>query len=50
MKQLKTTEKKTTVHDTASELYSELLETYFDEYYHLLDAKRKKKMNLKYKP
>ena len=35
--------------DTASELYYELLETYFDEYYYLSHAKWKKK-NHKYKP
>ena len=34
--------KKTNVYDTASELYNELLGTYFDEYYYLLDSKRKK--------
>ena len=36
------------MHDTASELHNELLETY-DEYYHLPHSKRKK-MHLKYKP
>ena len=30
------------MHDTASELYNELLETYYDENYYLSHAKRKK--------
>ena len=37
------------MYDKASELYNELLETYFDEYYDLWDAERKK-MEIKYKP
>ena len=37
------------MYDAASELYNELLGTYFDEYYYLLDSKRKK-MEHKYKP
>ena len=37
------------VHDTAQELFNELLETYFDEYYYLSDAKTKT-MDRKYKP
>ena len=37
------------MHDTALELYNELLETYFDEYYYLSHGKRKK-MDPKYKP
>ena len=37
------------MHDAASELYNEFLETYYDQYYCLLHAKRKK-MNHKYKP
>ena len=36
------------MHDTASEFYNELLETYYDEYYYLSHAK--KKMNHIYKP
>ena len=36
------------MHDKASELYNELLETYHGKYYHLWHAKRKK-MNPKYK-
>ena len=35
---------------TASELYYELLETYFGEYYYLSHAKKKKKNDHKYKP
>ena len=30
------------MYDTASKLYNELLETYFDEWYYLSHAKRKK--------
>ena len=30
------------MHDTALELYNQLQEIYFDEYYYLLDAKSKK--------
>ena len=41
--------KKTNAHDTASLLYNELLEIYYDEYYYLSHTKRKK-MNRKYKP
>ena len=37
------------VQDTTSELYNELLEIYYDEYYYLSHAKRKK-MNHKFKP
>ena len=37
-----TEKKKTNKHDTASKLCNELLETYFDEYYYLLHANRKK--------
>ena len=44
-----TKEKKTNVHNTASELYNDLLQTYFGEYCDLLDAKRSK-MNAKYNP
>ena len=36
------------VHDTSSELYNELLETYYDEYHYLSHAERKK-MDRKYK-
>ena len=36
------------MHDTASKLYNELLETYFDEYYYLSHAKSKKKMYSKW--
>ena len=35
-------QKKKNVYDPASELYNELLGTYFDEYYYLSDAERKK--------
>ena len=45
----KNTKEKTNVYDTASELYNDLLETYFDEYYYLLEAERNK-MESKYKP
>ena len=45
----KTKNKKTNVHDTASKLYDELLETYFDEYCYLSDPERKK-VDCKYKP
>ena len=31
------------MNDTAPELYDELLGTYFDKYYYLSDAKKKKK-------
>ena len=53
-KKLKTIKQKaeknnTNVCDTALELYNELLETYYDEYCSLSDAKRKK-MDRKYKP
>ena len=34
--------KKTNMYDTASELYNNLLATYFDEYYYLSGAERKK--------
>ena len=44
-----TKEKKRNVHNTASELYNDLLQTYFGEYCDLLDAKRSK-MNAKYDP
>ena len=37
------------MYDRASELYIDLLETYSDEYYDLLDAERIK-MEHKYKP
>ena len=37
------------MHDTALELYNELLETYFDEYHYLSHGKRKK-MDPKCKP
>ena len=37
------------MYDTASELYNELLEIYFDEYNKLSDAKRKN-IELKYNP
>ena len=37
-----TKKKKTNVHNTASQLYNELLETHFHEYYYLSHAKRKK--------
>ena len=37
------------MYDTASELYNKLLETYFDEYNELSDAKRKN-IELKYDP
>ena len=37
-----TENKKTNVHDTASELYDELLETYQNKYYYLSHAKFKK--------
>ena len=37
------------MHDTAPELFNELLEIYFDEYYYLSDAKTKT-MDRKYKP
>ena len=30
------------MYNTASELYNDLLETHFDEYYYLLDAKSSK--------
>ena len=36
-----TKNRKTKVHDTASELYNELLDIYFDEYY-LPDTKKKR--------
>ena len=41
-KKEETKEKKTNVYDTVSELYNDLLKAYFDEYYGLLDAKRRK--------
>ena len=41
--------RKRNVHDAASELYNEFLETYFDEYYNLSVVKRKK-MNHEYEP
>ena len=44
-----TEKKKTNVHDTASELYNELLKTYYDEYFYLSHAKSKK-LDRKYKP
>ena len=37
------------MYDTFSELYNDLLETYFDEYYDLSDAK-KNKIGPKYDP
>ena len=37
------------MYDAGSELYNNLLETYFDEYYILSDAERKK-LKLKYDP
>ena len=37
------------MHDTAIQLYYELLETYSDEYYNYTGAERKK-MDRKYKP
>ena len=37
------------MYNTAPELYNDLLEIYFDEYYKLSGAKRKK-MKLKYDP
>ena len=38
------------MHDTTLELYNELLETNYDEYHYLSLAKKKKKVNRKYKP
>ena len=45
----KAKKKRTNVYNTASELYNDLLEIYFDEYYELSDAKRDK-MKCKYDP
>ena len=39
LKQETEKKKKTNVHDTASQLYNEFLETYFDEYYYLSHGK-----------
>ena len=41
-----TEKKKPNMHDRASELYNELLETYFDEYYYLSHAKTKKESQI----
>ena len=41
--------KKTNVHDKVSELYNSLIETNFDKYYDLSDAKRSK-IGPKYDP
>ena len=35
------------MHDTASELYSEFLETYFDGYFYFSPTKRKKRIFIK---
>ena len=42
-------EKKTSMYNTDSELYNDLLPTYFDEYYDFSDSKRTK-MDPKYDP
>ena len=42
-------QKKKNVYNTASELYNDLLETYFDVYYDLWDAKRSR-MDPQYDP
>ena len=49
LKPQKEKKKKKNVYDAASESYNELLETYFDEYNELSDAKRKN-IELKYDP
>ena len=46
---LRTQKEKKNVYDTFSELYNNLLERYFDEYYDLSDAKRIK-IGAKYDP
>ena len=49
LKMQKKTKQKTNVYSTASELYKDLLGIYFDKYYKLSNAKRKK-IDSKYDP